>query len=229
MITVEMHGGCGFFRNPLESGTQYSSPGPAPSAIAGFAGIALGFRSQSAGPQAGPIPWPVAADLLEWLRKTNCRVAAAWIGGSPTIQRRSHNVNAIKDAFRGNPGECFVRQEQVLVWKPSYLIAFDAGEAEEELERALREPYWRPYFGSRNSPAWFTAVSRTPRAARWARICKDPQDGTPITQTVINAQEAGERLVLRDTFWDYSVLRVEPSLPDERHFVAAGAILPAKA
>jgi hypothetical protein len=163
--------------------------------------------------------------MLAWLEESNCRVACAWAGKQFQIKRFSHGLKLQKDHFNEGP----LIEEAVLIWMPRYLIAVEVDDGEDALFQSLANPRWRPFLGTRSSPAWISNITRGGVAARWATVVERANEGLEVTaigRHVVNDVETGERIQMSSQFWDY-MPQGEAHLPTPDEFLRTWVRLPA--
>lgn len=229
IVLFTLTGDIALWRNVYDSMGSYSTLGPAPSALAGLCGAALGFaapRSMGALCQGEKIPgkssiWPVAPKLLEWLKTNDIHFACRWTGADYP-RRIPWNVNGCKEIkSSGN-----LRIQQQVIEHPCYEVAVRFGEllpmiAAEELSDALRVPAFRLFLGCSECPAIVRdvrLVDALPDATNWAfRQNISLGEVTPLTCLSISGATSGERLSI-DGYWVYPTKNM-PGVVQDTPFV----------
>lgn len=216
LLLFELTGEMALWRNVYESMGSFSCLGPAPSALAGLCGAALGFPSPRSQAAAEPdakllqtqwkkgLPWPVSPELLQWEQSSDFHVGCRWTGGFP--HRISWNVNGCKEIKAG----ANLRMQQQVVENPSYEVAVRIPEeAARKLAEALREPAFPLFLGASFCPAILRNVRLTeklPASNDWAFHTDKTSLGesTPFSRHVVSASDGAtfERLKI-DGYWVY--------------------------
>jgi len=215
IVRFTLQGELALWRNVYDSIGSYSCLGPAPSALAGLCGAALGFASpRSLGavdPDPGRLkvqwqagfPWPAAPQLLEWLKINEVFFACRWTGGFP--RRIAWNVNGRKE-INGSEN---LRMQQQVIEAPCYEAAVRLARLEdaEKLAEALKVPAFRLYLGCSECPAFVTDISLVdvlPRSGDWAFRSEQGALGeaTPFSVMRLDAERSLERLKIMG-YWIY--------------------------
>lgn len=223
IVLFTLTGDLALWRNVYDSIGSYSTLGPAPSALAGLCGSALGFvspRSFAAQPDSPPprkgwkssdAVWPASPDLLQWLVNQEVMFACRWTASYP--KRINWNVNGLKEI--GNSTN--LRMQQQAIESPGYEVAVrlvDSGA--EELAAALKTPAFRLFLGCSHCPAIIRniqIVETLPESSDWAFHCTEPVPGetVPFSQLSLSGLTTGNRLVISG-YWVYPI----PGIPGIR-------------
>ncbi len=215
-VCFRLSGETALWRNVYEAIGSFSCLGPAPSALAGLCGAALGFPSpRSQGEPApdvqalkkqaqGGLQWPVSPQLLEWEKANDCHVACRWRGGM--VRRIAWNVNGIKDIHEPEN----LRMQQQLVSAPDYdvVIRLTDAAAASELAEALSQPAFRLYLGCSCCPAIVREIQLQDEfqqtGGNWAFHVRQNALGeaTPLTRHRVGAAQSFDRLAI-DGYWIY--------------------------
>lgn len=199
IVLFELAGELALWRNVYESIGSFSALGPAPSALAGICGAALGFPSPHSAAMENPdektlktqskngLVWPVSPQLLAWERDNDVQVACRWLGGYP--RRISWNINGFKEvkAFET------LRMQQQMIENPRYEAAVRLpSPAAKELMAALQRPAFRLFLGCSCCPAIVKQVREAetiPESNTWAFRTEHGAIGeaTPFSQHVVPA------------------------------------------
>ncbi len=214
-LTFELKGDMAMWRNPYESMGSFSSLGPAPSNLAGLFGAALGFATsksqalelhddkKSRQLDKRGLPWPVSAELLEWQKRIDLKVACRWNSTFP--KRVAWNVNGCKEI---DPAKDNLRLQQQVIDAPCYEVAAELPKEEvSKLTEALREPAFPLCLGASFCRAIITNITvsdEMPQRGNWAFHTSGfaVGDSVPFSQHVINAEESCER-IKSSGFWVY--------------------------
>ncbi len=223
IVLFTLTGDLALWRNVYDSMGSYSCLGPAPSALAGLCGAALGFAApRSFGGKteekkipkgkktAGPI-WPVSPELLQWLVDKEVTFACRWTGSYP--KRITWNVNGLKEIGKTEN----LRMQQQVIQSPCYEVAVQLVEsAAQELAEALKRPAFRLFLGCSQCPAIVQHVRLTdslPDSSDWAFHHEEnvPGETVPFSRLSLSGQESGNRVVI-EGYWVYPI----PGLPGIR-------------
>lgn len=229
LLLFELTGEMALWRNVYESMGSFSCLGPAPSALAGLCGAALGFPSPRSQAAEKPdekllqtqwkkgLPWPVSPELLQWEQSNDFHVACRWTGGIP--RRVPWNVNGCKEVKVGTN----LRMQQQVIEKPSYEVGIRIPEdAARKLADALRTPAFPLFLGCSFCPAILRNIRQADALTEsngWAFHTDRTSLGesTPFSRHVVSVSTGAsfERLKI-DGYWVYptpempGVLQTDP-------------------
>ncbi len=230
VLLFDLTGDMALWRNVYDSIGSFSCLGPAPSALAGLCGAALGFaapRSQAAqSPDVKKLNtaakhgmlWPVSPELLNWEYDNDYHVCCRWTGGVPI--RTNWNVNGLKSIKEPTN----LRIQQQVIEHPCYQVGvgLKSDSALDELAAALRCPAFPLYLGASFCPA----IVRNVRVSDWS---PEPSDGwafrdefgvcgeaTPFSMHSISAGTTAFNRIKIDGYWTFptpetpGILQTEP-------------------
>lgn len=214
ILLFTLSGDTALWRNPYESMGSFSCLGPAPSALGGLLGAAMGFAGPRTHAAVDPdekrlkdlekkgLLWPVSSELLEWEKRVDFHAACRW-SAVTYPERISWNVNGIKEF--GKPENLRI-QQQVIV-NPAYEVAVRLEEAEaERVAKALRAPAFPLFLGTAFCRAIVRDIrveERLPVRKNWAfRSSFAMGEATPLSLHRIDPELDGER-VRCEGYWIY--------------------------
>lgn len=209
MIKFKLHGEYALWRNFTDTQTRTSCPGPAPSHLSGIIGACLGFKNE--GLIKIKAKWPVSPELLDWQQKNQIEIAARLL---TTIKWNTANVNGCKTiGGTTNREEANLQISQMVLKNPEWEIIVKGKEAAlEELENALKTPYFPTFLGCSQFRGFISKIEQTenPENSNWAKTTNHPEGyWTPLTQHLLEPTE-DEEIIHLAGFLTYPLPDAEP-------------------
>lgn len=146
IILFEMFAEQALWQLPSEALARWSAPLPAPSALAGILGAAMGFRQSGNSAKTGG--WEVSQEWIKWIDETRPEVAVALV---TPLKRKSLNTNGLKTPAElpaSAGGSSTLRILQTFLEEPRYKVAVRVGSGDTELLSALQNPSFPIYLGN---------------------------------------------------------------------------------
>jgi CRISPR-associated Cas5-like protein len=96
-LKFELHGEYALWRHLGDALGAYSTPGPAPSHIAGILGAAMGMPNQASQRKTDNIAWNTSEELLTWERESEFRVGCRLLKSAVRVPYRVNGIKGVDE------------------------------------------------------------------------------------------------------------------------------------
>ena len=141
-LTFELHGEYALWRHLGDALGAYSTPGPAPSHIAGIVGAAMGMPNQASQRKSDNIAWNTSEELLTWERESEFRVGCRLLRSAVRVPYRVNGIKGVDEWVT-------LRMNQFPVERPRYqvIIGLNSLDCAKDLLQHLQKPVFRIFLG----------------------------------------------------------------------------------